>query len=104
MQTNAKPEPAPTTSADKVKCNKKIQFHHHGIDHYPLMSHNGLSNNALLLYVLSFYWMNQIFKSMFLTELIGRYLDLFLSVGVLWEEDGALHNSNCGRTVRQPLY
>lgn len=48
--------------------------------------------------------MNQIFKSMFLTELIGRYLDLFLSVGVLWEEDGALHNSNCGRTVRQPLY
>lgn len=52
MQTNAKIEPAPTTSADMVKCNKKIQFHHIGIDHYPLMSHNGLSNNALLRYVL----------------------------------------------------
>lgn len=52
MQINTQTEQAPVTSldADMVKCNKKIQFNHTGIDNYPLMPHNSISNNILLLY------------------------------------------------------
>lgn len=42
MQTNTQIEQAPATYADMVKRKEKIQFHHIGIDHYPLMPHNGI--------------------------------------------------------------
>lgn len=56
------------------------------------------SKNMFLLYVLN---ESNFYKHVYhWIELIGRYLDdqFVLSADVLWEENGARHNSNCRRT------